>query len=253
MNINDRPYEQKLLKNIVEVINDAVFVTLVGAYLYGSLATGDFVSNQSDVDLLFVVENDIDEKLLRSLTTLHSSFNSQHESWGKRIDVAYVAVSDLKTVNSRPYSAIVSDGKGSLEIVDAPEYYLIDWFKVQERSIKLLGPEIKTMMPHITVRDFKKVIRNYMLTWKDKTSSATRRGLQAYIVLTMCRSLYAYEHGENVSKKQGAQWATSQYPQWNDLIDKSVSRSRISENSDGVDLANQKQVQNFVKYILSKI
>jgi predicted nucleotidyltransferase len=253
MDIKKYPIEHKLLQDLVADLKDDLGQNLIGLYLYGSLATDDFVDGLSDIDLLIVLKNDVDEKQLRSLTTLHDEFNDKHTSWSKRIDVAYLSENAFKSIKSEPYRTIVSDGSGGLEIVDAPEYYLIDWYKVQEHSIALCGPDVKTFLPHITVSEFKKVVRNYMLSWIDKTDKANQRGLQAYIVLTMCRSLYAFTYGKNTSKQAGADWSITQYPQWAGLIKQSLIRSRDEVANVTEDKKAQKEMVSFVGFILSEL
>jgi len=253
MDIKGRPIEHELLQDLVADLENALGQNLIGIYLYGSLATGDFVDGLSDIDLLMILKNHVDEKQLRSLTALHDEFNAKHASWSKRIDVAYLSENSFKSIKSKPYKIIVSDGSGGLEIVDAPEYYLIDWCKVQEHSIALYGPDAKTFLPHITVAEFKKVVRNYMLTWIDKTDKANQRGLQAYIVLTMCRSLYAFTYGKNTSKQIGANWAISQYPQWAVLIKQSLTWSRDEVANVTKDKKAQNEMVSFVNFILREL
>ncbi len=44
------------------------------------------------------------------------------------------------------------------------------------------------------------------------------RKSQAYAILTLCRALYTYKNGEQVSKKQAAKWAEQEFPEWSKLI-----------------------------------
>lgn len=196
--------EKNILDDLLATLKASYADHFIGLYLYGSLATGDFSSGQSDIDLLIVIKTEINEESLTIAKNLHKKFNVQHMGWVKRIDVAYMNIEDLKVIKSKPYTTIVSNGSGGVEIVAAPEYYLIDWFKVQSHSINLFGPPVSTLMPTISKDEFKSVVRNYMQTLDNGANDAKNRGAQAYLVLTACRSLYAYLHGEHTSKKDGA-------------------------------------------------
>lgn len=246
------PTENKLLQNLTAELEEKLGHNLIGIYLYGSLATGDFVDKLSDIDLLIIIKDEINQEQLKMLSSLHAKFNASHRGWSKRIDVAYLSTNDLETFESKSSKAIVSDGDGGLEIVDTPEYYLIDWYKVQEHALDLYGPTVTTFMPHITSEKFTRAIYNYMLTWPERATTATKRGDQAYAVLTTCRSHYACTQAHHISKKAGALWVIGKYPQWSNLIERSLRWSRDENNSDVIDKQNQLETQEFIEFILNK-
>jgi len=61
---------------IVDLVRDAIFGatgrSLVGLYLYGSLATGDFEPDVSDVDLIAVLTDVPDVPLVTRLRQMHT-------------------------------------------------------------------------------------------------------------------------------------------------------------------------------------
>lgn len=242
-----------ILEDFIATLKISLGYNLVGVYLYGSLATSDFVENQSDIDLLIVLNDDVSQQTLDSLIELHKQFYTNHTSWQKRIDVAYVSKSALWNFQNKTYKCIVSDDDKLLAIVDAPQYYLIDWFKVQEHGKVLCGPEISEIMPSIPVKAFKQTIYDYMLTFSKSVTDFKKCGEQAYAVLTMCRSLYAYKSGEHASKKAGALWAMAHYPQWYNLIQKALEWNRNEKMNNNVDKENQRNTIEFVNFVLSKI
>ncbi|MFI5852006.1 hypothetical protein ACIA7R_29995 [Micromonospora chalcea] len=65
---------------------------LLGLYLHGSLVAGDFAVNRSDLDLLAVLVDDPDEKLLDVLAELQSDLDRRHPQWAGRIEVDYVSL-----------------------------------------------------------------------------------------------------------------------------------------------------------------
>ncbi len=244
---------QLVLEDFAITLKSALGRNLAGIYLYGSFATGEFDEDLSDLDLLIVLDNEVDDKLLDLLTKVQANFKSKHQIWASRIDVTYLSRRALRTFKSSSSRVIISSENSSLEIVNSQEYYLIDWYKVQEHAIALYGPEATTLIPHITTDEFTKTIYNYMLTYTEVAARSNRRGQQAYIVLTMCRSFYAYTLGEHVSKKQGAEWVTAKYPQWSGLIEKALLWSRDEKNNNINDEQNKQQTQEFVEFVLSKV
>ena len=241
-----------MLNDLVSTLELKLGENLIGVYLYGSLATEDFVEGKSDVDLLMLLKERVDQDLLTSLIDLHERFNLEHQRWQERIDVAYVERGALWTFQSEPYEVIVSDGENLLTLVDAQQYYLIDWFKLQERGTVLLGPKVSEVMPSIPVDDFKQTVHDYMQSYSQFAADARRRGEQAYAILTMCRSLYACKFAAHVSKKSGAVWAMREYPQWRELIQKALDWNRDEDMYNVLDERNHQATIKFVNFMLNE-
>jgi len=246
------PHIETLLKDFVSSLKDALSGDLVGVYLYGSQATGDFDENTSDIDLLIVVNDEIDITKQDLLTNLHNDFNNSHKLKSTKLDVAYVTEHALKTFKDKPYEIIVSDGEGGLETHVAPAYYLIDWYKIQEHGIVLYGSDVNEVMPHITLNEFTKTMLDYMHRLQRQIVNKSNRGHLAYIVVTLCRSLYAFKYVKHVSKKLGVDWAIGQYPQWEELIQDAFTWNRNEQMENVDDKAYQEQALAFSRFILSQ-
>jgi hypothetical protein len=41
---------------------------------------------------------------------------------------------------------------------------------------------------------------------------------QSYAILSICRALYAFRNGDQVSKIKAAEWAEKQLPEWSQVI-----------------------------------
>ena len=63
---------------------------IVGLYLSGSLAYGDFVPERSDIDLQAVVQNPLTQDELRSVEQLHRQIEERCPQWARRIECSYV-------------------------------------------------------------------------------------------------------------------------------------------------------------------
>src|SRR5436189_78860 len=128
MQATSHPEINHVLDILLAQIQAILGKKLVGVYLYGSLVTGDFDTEISDIDVLAALSSEIDEKEFRESVKDHT------KSWGEWMN-------DMHT-----------------------------------------------------------------------------RPAQAYAILTLCRALYSYTYGEQVSKRKAAEWAQTALSEWSSLI-----------------------------------
>jgi predicted nucleotidyltransferase len=65
---------------------------LVGVYVYGSLATGDYSPACSDIDVIIMVEREPDKAALRELAELHKALLTSSGGAAERLNCLYVPV-----------------------------------------------------------------------------------------------------------------------------------------------------------------
>ena len=119
--------------------------------------------------------------------------------------------------------SVISPGE-PFHTIKADHNWLLNWYFVQDYGITLFGPPPRTFIDPISKDEFIRAVVHHAHQWP-KSMPKTRhyRSYQSYAILTMCRSLYTYTHGEQVSKKQAAHWAQkgcpntppSSNPPWN--------------------------------------
>src|SRR5215469_15482702 len=63
---------------------------IVGLYLSGSLAYGDFVPERSDIDLQAVVRSPLVQDELKSIEQLHREIERRCPRWKDRVECSYV-------------------------------------------------------------------------------------------------------------------------------------------------------------------
>src|SRR5271169_3298165 len=71
---------------------------IVGLYLSGSLAYGDFVPERSDIDLQAVVRRPLTKDELRSVEQLHRQIEGRCPQWADRIECSYVPLELMREV-----------------------------------------------------------------------------------------------------------------------------------------------------------
>ena len=193
---------QDWLKSSLQLI---LKTKLVGIYLYGSLISGDFDYNCSDIDLLVATEADINETEFSKLNDMHANLIKKFENWNDRIEIAYISIQALKTFKTQKYQiAIISPGE-PFNIKEAGTDWLINWYLIREKSATLIGRNPRSFIEDITKDEYLLAVKNQALEWYDWiTYTKESRPYQAYAVLTICRAFYALDKGEQVSKKQAA-------------------------------------------------
>src|SRR5215204_1394287 len=112
---------------------------LVGLYLYGSLVTGDYDAEISDVDLLAAVSSDLNETEFDALKQMHNAIVANDKQWDNRIEVAYLSLHGLRTFKSeRSPITVISPGE-PINTKDAGSDWLMNWYMVQEKGVMLSG------------------------------------------------------------------------------------------------------------------
>ncbi len=207
-----------LLRLLLARLQDIFGQKLVGLYLYGSLVTGDFDQQSSDIDLLAVTATDINQHELEILKRMHDDLVLQYPAWIDRIEIAYLSGEALKTFRSRnSRMAIISPGE-PFHPKDAGKDWLMNWYMMRERGITLFGPSLEELIPLISKAEFIQAVQEFHAGdwrgWINETKMMRARKFQAYAILTLCRALYAHTKGEQASKKQAALWAANRFPQW---------------------------------------
>src|SRR5436190_22573396 len=79
-----------ILNTLLSGIRQALGDNLVGVYLRGSLATGDFDPDMSDLDFFAVTERPISEAEFHALAMLHERLTSLPNKYGHELEGPYM-------------------------------------------------------------------------------------------------------------------------------------------------------------------
>ena len=250
------PHISELLNTILSHMQSILGEKLVGLYLYGSLVTGDFDPASSDVDLLAATAGDIDEQEFKALQKMHDDLVMAYKTWENRIEIAYASTYALKTFKTQTYKlGIISPGE-PFHIVDADKGWLMNWYIVREKGMALFGPPSQTIIDSISNDEYVQAVRGSIAAWRTYdlySDTVSHRGAQAYAILTMCRGLYTHLHGEQVSKRQAAEWAQKELPEWASLIQNALlwRKNWHDENVDHA--ATLDETRRFVHHVIDKV
>lgn len=244
-------YEQlnKLLNLLLSQMKDILGEKLVGLYIYGSLVWGDFDYEISDIDLLAAISTDLNEKEFNKLKQIQDEIVKEYKKFDNRLEIAYMSLSALKTFKiQRSKIAIISPGE-PFHIKEAGIDWLMNWYFVRENSITIFGPDPKTIIEPISKEEFIQCVKDQVKDWPNWIPQNHKRKFQSYAILTMCRALYAYKNGVQVSKKQAALWVQKKLPEWSSLIQNALKWREDWKNEDVDHEATFPETSRLVAYI----
>ncbi len=199
---------------------------LLGLYLFGSLATGDFVPGRSDIDLCAVLESDIaDDDDLASLRELHEHFESERPEWRDRIEALYISRTALASFASEPRGSVARISPGEpmhRRDLDGNIGWLLDWHAVVGTGEVLLGLPPLMLGPAVDDGRFREAVISQLRDLRQlvrQNEVAYVPAQQGYIAATACRALYSLVHGRQTSKQIAVEWAIERYPEWGEWLD----------------------------------
>lgn len=258
--INPSPYSDlnDVLIQLVSEIEEVSQDNLVGFYLQGSFALGDF-DDYSDVDFVVAIGDELTEKQITALQNIHKRIYTLLSPWAQHLEGSYFPLTVLKDYRQSGSELwYLDNGHDTLVRSSHCNTALVRWV-VRHKGITLLGPSPSMLVDPIPIKALKAEIFQVMHDWgKDIRSHPeiyNNRFYQGFIVLSYCRMLHDFIYGEPSSKKTGAEWAKQNLDtSWQGLIDRSWATRPVPENSVRTP-PNKKDFRdtlNFVEYILNE-
>ena len=89
-----------LVEALLDGVRDALGGNIVGIYLRGSLALGDFNVETSDVDILVVTDKRVSSSEYEVLERLHTRIGARNNRYGRPYEVAYIDRASLRQFRS---------------------------------------------------------------------------------------------------------------------------------------------------------
>jgi hypothetical protein len=207
------------VRGVKHILGDNV----IGLYLTGSLAYGDFVPHRSDVDLQAVVRHPLTEDELHSIEQLHRTIDKHHPEWANRTECSYVPLDLMREVNPpktpRPWWGLDT----MYTAAPAGNEWTINHYLLGKYGISLEGPDFHTLIPPIDIQDVRRAsAKDLLAEWAPKINDVSwlsNSHYQSYLVLNLCRILHTAIGWEAASKKVAGRWTKMTYPRWKDLIE----------------------------------
>jgi hypothetical protein len=213
-----------LLRGVKSILGDEV----VGIYLHGSLASGDFNPTSSDVDFVVATAIELPPEWLPELAEMHARIFASELKWATRLEGSYISLPALRRYDPDHalHPALRVDGSFGLD------FHASDWiiqsYTLREQGIPLAGPLPRVFIDPILPVDLRRASRDILREWWEPMLSnpfrLQSREYQAYAVLTMCRILHTLQRGRVISKPAAARWAIHTLDShWMDLVQQGLA------------------------------
>jgi predicted nucleotidyltransferase len=210
---------EKLLTSAQAILENQ----FVGMYLYGSLSSGDFHPETSDIDFLIVTSNALSDEIVSEVEAMHKGLWESGLKWTKKLEGSYLPKDEMRRHDpSHPPHPCLNEGRFYLAGEESD--WIINRHVICDQGLVLAGPNPKTLIDPVAPNEIQGAIASYLREWwkpmLDHTARLDSSEYQSYAVLSMCRALYTLEHGAIASKPVSAHWAQQKFGEpWPSLID----------------------------------
>jgi len=245
VNRHPTPYPDvnKMLQLLLSEVQEVLGEQFVGMYLFGSLSSGDFHTDASDIDYLAVTTDMLPETTIADLEAMHYRIWNTGLEWAGKLEGSYIPQGHLRRYEK---SGIAYPSVNESRFFVAPHGsdWIIQRHIIREHGIVLAGPDPKILINPISPGDIRRAVRGFLREWwfplLDDPSWLRNHGSEyhAYAILTMCRSLPALEHGTIISKPSAARSDQQKLSgKWPQVIEQSLATRMGARNFDLYDEA----------------
>lgn len=205
------PDTRRYTEELVSRLRQTLGAKLVGVYLHGSAALGDFTLTRSDVDVIAVTSTELSDQERNRLGEELSPAALPCPATGLEFHV--VAANTLAHVTDAPPFEVhfatesregterLVDGQGRTGDPDLVMHYAV----LRTHGVTLSGPDVSRVFPNVP-RDLLLRALREELRW------ASERGSPSYQLLNAARALRFLDEGLICSKSEGGLWARAALP-----------------------------------------
>jgi predicted nucleotidyltransferase len=250
--INPTPYPEVnqvlnlLLSHVKQILGDQ----FVGMYLYGSLSSGDFDPETSDIDFLVVTTGTLSKEVIAKLEAMHKETWATSLKRAGELEGSYVP-NDLIRRHDPNGAPCPTVNEGRFYVAPLGSDWIIQRHVVREYGVIVEGPNPKTLIDFVSPDDIRGAVLDVLWEWwfpmLEDPSWLREHGSKyhAFAVITMCRALHALELGTIVSKPKAFRWAREKLGNsWIGVIDKAVAASRHEEQAAFLD-----ETLDFIRFV----
>ncbi len=235
-----------LLSSVQAVLGDR----FVGLYLYGSLASGDFDPQTSDIDFVVVTAEEIPGETILALEAMHMRLWAGGSQWAKKLEGTYLPQAALRRYDPNDV-ARPSVNEGKFYLGSQGTDWVIQRHNLREQGVAVIGPPLQSLIDPVNPDDIRQAVQEFLREWWAPMLQNPVRlrsdVYQAYAVLTMCRALYTLQYGQIISKPAAARWAQETLGErWAGLI------ARASAWRPGAQMDRFNETLDFIRYTLNR-
>ncbi len=216
---------KEVLEHLVGKIKDIAGDRLVGVYLHGSLAMGSFFPERSDIDVIAVTDQALENEQYRLLTEyllarsdhpfpieISVLNKEQLQHWKHPCLFDYHFSEDWR--EHFEMEPAVHFNKGGMRDADLAAHLTI----LNKRGQVLYGSPIKEVFPFIPVEDYKHaILADYQDCLEDMDDDPV------YSILNMLRVYRYLLDGMINSKLEAGEWGLLQLPEYQSVLRKVIA------------------------------
>lgn len=216
-----------LQQDIESVLGD----NLLGIYVVGSLAVGDFSPSRSDIDLIVVTHGDIEPAQVQRLQVMHAQVAKGSSRWSQKLEIVYAPRAALHVVY-RPRPEPVSQLEKGTALFSAPleAGWVFQCWTLRECGLVVCGPPPDQLGIRTEPRAIAEAVRAVAAQWLDDIENdptwlgwLREPGHHPFVIQTLCRLLYSQKTGEVASKPRALEWGERALAErWGALVAKTA-------------------------------
>jgi predicted nucleotidyltransferase len=133
--LNLPPAVEAELEALLSGVQEVLGGNLVGVYLRGSLATGEFVPETSDLDVLAATEYGVSDTTFAALADMHVRLGALPNPYAKRVEMAYVDRAALKRFEPGQRHPTLGQGE-SLQWTEHFTNWILERWTLREHEVR---------------------------------------------------------------------------------------------------------------------
>lgn len=206
---------QALAEGLHKILGDR----LIGVYLGGSVAMGDFSERSSDLDFLAVTRGPLSQEDALAVDLLHRELRERH-TYAARLEGDYAPVELLVPEGT---TAPVPGCERGVFLPKVGEIMLSadNILNMRDHGIAFFGPEPNAVLPPVSGDQVRSAVREMLVNGHGACETPEET---AAAVLNLVRSACALEMGAPATKAQGAAWALAHLDRrWSPVIEAALA------------------------------
>jgi hypothetical protein len=214
MGLHPTPYPEvnSVLLELAARVGHILGENLVGVYLHGSLAVGDFDEKDSDVDFLVVTNRDLSTEEVARLQAMHGAIHDLDSPWAKHLEGSYLPrplLSQPDQVGIKPLWYLGNCWRDLAQSVH-DNAWVVFW-TLHHHGIAVVGPGPESLFAPVPPERLKREILGVINDWGGSMlknpAEISSVWHQSFTVLTYCRMLQTLGTVEIRSKLAAVLWS----------------------------------------------
>ncbi len=241
------------LATVLAGAREVLGARFVGLYLDGSLATGDFARERSDIDFLVVTSEVLSDEVVAALADMHERLSATG-AWpfAEHLEGSYIPLAAMRRYDPDDARHPLLPIGARLRIEPHDVDGVITRWILREHGVVIAGPEPRSFIDPVGAAELRgavvALLRGFWARQLVADDFLRPREYQCFAVLTMCRALHALERGEMVSKPAAARWALENLDgKWRDVVARALTWP-TGNQSDALE-----ETRDFIRHALARI